>query len=59
MKPNVALGKDNLALISFYCEGIIREYNLETYFLFLDYEKAFEEVRRPLVLSISQAWKKS
>jgi len=48
MKPNVALGKDDLALISFNCEGIIREekrreYNLETHFLFLYYEKAFEE----------------
>ena len=25
MRQNVASGKDNLALISFYCEGIITE----------------------------------
>jgi hypothetical protein len=28
MKPNVDLEKENLALISFYCEGIIREENI-------------------------------
>ena len=29
-----------------------REYNLHIHFLFLDYEKAFEEVRRMLLFSI-------
>ena len=33
-----------------------REYNLETHFICLDYEKAFKEVR-PLLLSIPQARK--
>ena len=31
-----------------------REFNLETHFLFLDYEKAFDEVRRPLLFNILQ-----
>jgi hypothetical protein len=59
MKSNVALGKDDLASISFYFKVLLkrREYNLETYFL-LDYEKAFNKVR-PLLLSISQARKNS
>lgn len=29
-----------------------REFNLETHLLFLDYEKAFDEVRRPLLFNI-------